>query len=82
MKKFKRPTVKKLKAEYALKIQKIMKINGLTQTELAALLGTISQNVNRWLGEVYLPSPEFRQKIDELFKTSITEEALNGKSNS
>lgn len=81
MKKFKSPTVKKLKQEYSLKIAKILEINNLSQTELADLIGTKSQNVNRWFNEVYLPSHEYREKIDKLFEETITQETLIGASN-
>lgn len=81
MKKFKSPTVKKLKQEYSLKIAEILEINNLSQTELADLIGTKSQNVNRWFNEVYLPNHEYREKIDKIFEETITQEALTGANN-
>lgn len=81
MKKFKKPTVKKLKQEYAIKINKIMTINNLNQTELGTLLNTSGYNLSRWINEIYLPNSEFREKIDKLFQETIIEEGKikNGK---
>lgn len=49
---------------------------GWTQSEVAEKIGTTQINVSRWENGVTVPSPYYRQKLAELFSTSIQDLGL------
>jgi len=53
-------------ADYAARIQRLRAQRGLSQIELAALLGTTNVSVNRWEHQHARPSPTFWQAIVRL----------------
>lgn len=52
-----------------MEIQSFLARKGYSQTSLAEKLGTTSQNVNRWVTGVGVPSYEFCKKLLELGMT-------------
>lgn len=50
------------------KLQVIMQLSGLTQTELASRLGVTFAAFNRWVNQKAVPRPGALAKIDELYK--------------
>jgi Fic family protein len=50
------------------KIQFILKLSGLTQTELAGRLGVTFAALNRWLNDKAVPRKKAQAKIDEFYK--------------
>jgi transcriptional regulator with XRE-family HTH domain len=51
-------------------IQRHMKINNMTQKELAALLGVRVTTVNNWIRGISVPSMESLIKLAEIFRIS------------
>jgi len=50
------------------KLQLILKLSGLTQTQLADRLGVTFVALNRWINDKAAPRPKALEKIDELYK--------------
>ncbi|MBU1136928.1 Fic family protein [Patescibacteria group bacterium] len=50
------------------KLKLILKLSGLTQSELAGRLGVTFAALNRWINGKSFPRPKAREKIDELYK--------------
>ncbi len=48
-------------------ILKMCQPNPLTQKQMAKELGTTQQNMNAWLNEKWLPNPEKRRQMKELY---------------
>ena len=49
-------------------LQLIMKFSGLTQQELAGILGVTFVALNRWINGRAVPRPKAQEKIDKLYK--------------
>ncbi len=63
-----------LAQNYKQKLADIKFILGLTQKEIADIIGTSRQNVSKWAKGIYIPSEEFAIKIDELYKLALQNE--------
>ncbi len=59
------------------KLQLILKLSGLTQTELARRLGVTFAALNRWLNEKAIPRKKAQEKIDELYKEYTGEKHIS-----
>ena len=49
------------------KLQLILKLSGLTQTQLANRLGVTFAALNRWMNNKAVPRPKALEKIDEFY---------------
>lgn len=72
-----RSEAKRLTIKYSHKVREILRINDLSQSELALVFKTSSQSVSRWCNEKQLPSAEYRQLIDEEYKKAIQLESTH-----
>jgi transcriptional regulator with XRE-family HTH domain len=61
---------KKAKETVTRNILRHMKINNMTQKELAALVGVRTTTVNNWIRGISIPSIESLMKLAEIFRIS------------
>lgn len=63
-----------LAQNYQQKLSDIKFILGLTQKEIADIIGTSRQNISKWAKGIYIPSEYFANRIDELYKIALKNE--------
>lgn len=55
------------------KLINMMKLTGLNQSQLAALLGTSRKNVSKWKHQTHFPSEENIKSINNLYDQIVKE---------
>lgn len=61
------------KQEISKKLINMMKLTGLNQSQLAALLGTSRKNISKWKRQTHFPSEENIKSINNLYDQIVKE---------